>query len=228
MTEKTEKKSLNLVFLIASINTGSRSGKNTVAESMLSYIVEFGDLIRPQIIELSYPIKWICENILGLDKEYVVGSKKEELTGVSINGISNNVTGRQIQQFLGTEVFRDNFGDDVWVKRIDRLINAHNDQGRRMGELYSNFSFIPDWRFENEYSYLLNSGHKIITINVDRPSNKTGVTTHRSDNSLVKHADSMDYYLINDGSLKDIQLKSYGVIQDVLEKYGLYTIRGCC
>lgn len=227
-TNEQEYKSVNLVFLIASSNTGSRSGKNTLAEIMISELVGLSDFFMPKLEEFSYPLKWICENILGLDDDHVRGLKKQDPTDISIKDIGENVSTRKIQQYLGTEVFRDKFGDDVWVKRAHREILKHNEYVKKMGYPYCSLVFIPDWRFENERDYLEEKGHTVIKINVDRPDNKIGITGHRSDNSLLKSSKEMDYYVLNDTTIEDLHKTASLIVEDVLNKYGIAISETCC
>jgi len=225
-----KKASVDLVFLIASANTGSRSGKSTVAEAMMKRVLEHHtySYIYPRILEFSYPLKWMCANVLGLDDAHICGDKKQEPTDISIAGFAENASSRQIMQYLGTDIFRDKFGYDVWVKQADREIKKFSKEVEIYGKTCSSFVFIPDWRFENEHKYLEEQGHTVIKINVDRPDNTIGVTAHKSDNSLSESLKHMDYTVTNDTSLNDLKEAAYFIMDDILEKHGLISTVSCC
>lgn len=223
-----ENQGIDLVLLVASTNTGSRSGKNTVAEAMMSHASRQTDYIRPQLMEFSGKIKWICKNCLGLSEEQIRGSLKQEPTNINIAGVAENATPRQIQQYIGTEVFRDKFGDNVWVEAMNREIKEWNESGHFLGRKYSSLVWVADWRFDNERTYLEEQGHNVITINVDKPDNDIGITAHRSDNSLVESIPLMDYNIVNDGSLDDLKNNACMVMDEILEDCGLKTLSSCC
>lgn len=216
----------NLVFLMSSSKTGSRSGKDSVAQYMMAHLINTCEFSLCEIDMFSSGIKWFCREILGLPEEYITGDKKNEPTDICIKGLGDNVTCRQIQQFVGSEIGRDYFGEDIWVKRTCRKINEFNKLVQSLGEAYNSFYFVSDWRFDNEYFYLKEQGNECILIDVEKPSNSIGITAHRSDNSLVNSLPFIDYRIINDGSLDDLRDQSENVIDDIMNKYAEYI--PCC
>ncbi len=212
----------NFVFMICSKETGSRSGKDTVAHAMVSELVSSSLRARTDIIEFSYPLKWICKNFLGLDEEYFKGDLKEEPSKLVVDG--KNISGRRAQQLMA-DFYRTTFGQDVFVSRVDRLVTEFYDEAKILGDRYNSFVFIPDFRFDNEFNYLKDKGHNIITINVIRPSNKKGITSHNSDHGLSMS--NFDYVIVNDGSIKDLNKKCYDIIDEICLKHEINSF-GCC
>lgn len=118
---------MNIVLL----SGPARAGKSTVAEI-------FQDYYPCYIHRFAAPLKNFCTQILGLDREYVYGDKKEEPLP-EFGGKS----ARQIQQTLGTEWGRHMIHPDIWARTAyNRLVSLD-----RAGDWVHVFD---DTRFQNE------------------------------------------------------------------------------
>lgn len=217
-----ENEGIKKVVLICSKETGSRSGKDTLCNAMIKHFIYTVQRSKTYHAELSAPLKYIGENFLGLDDEHLRGDKKEELTDIMIDG--EYVSGRRIQQ-LEADHYRGRYGEDFFVKIVDRKIKTFYEETDFLGGGYHAFVFVSDFRFDNEYRYLKEKGHDIITINVIRPSNKSGITSHNSDHGLT--LESFDYTIINDGSIDDLEEKAIDIMNDIMEKNKI-SVFGCC
>jgi hypothetical protein len=128
------------------------SGKDTVADYMCK---NFGYLK----IAFADMLKCVCGILFGLTFEQMYGSQKEVCNAVF--GLSS----RQILQYVGTEIFRNNMsslhkniGNDFWILCVDKQIN-------KIKNVNPNAHFvISDVRFNNEINYIHENKCKVIRI----------------------------------------------------------------
>ena len=108
-----------------------------------------------------------------------------------------NKTVGQILQQLGTEVMRDNFDSDVWVKSTLSEIKRDEE---------TDIFIIGDCRFENEANAIKNSGGILFRINGDPANirkNSTRDLNHASETSLDNY-DKFDYIMENNSTIDDL------------------------
>lgn len=102
--------------------------------------------------------------------------------------------GRELLQWLGTDVVRKNY-EDTWVDMIVALLKG-------IKTLYD-YVIIPDVRFPNEIDKMCDN-FNCITVRVIRPNFDNGLTEeqkkHPSETALDNYP--MEYELINDGDLE--------------------------
>lgn len=102
-----------------------------------------------------------------------------------------NMTVREIQQLIGTELFRNTLDKDVWVKSLFVDFKP-NDKW-----------IITDVRFPNEIEAIKKHGG--IIIRIENP-NINNSNTHSSETSLDNYND-WDYIIRNDGTLDEYKTK---------------------
>ena len=104
--------------------------------------------------------------------------------------------GRELLQWLGTDVVRKNY-EDTWVDMIVALLKG-------IKTLYD-YVIIPDVRFPNEIDKMCDN-FDCITIRIIRPNFDNGLTDeqkkHPSETALDNYP--MEYELINDGDLEKL------------------------
>lgn len=104
--------------------------------------------------------------------------------------------GRELLQWLGTDVVRKNY-EDTWVDMIIALLKG-------IKTLYD-YVIIPDVRFPNEIDKMCDN-FNCITVRVIRPNFDNGLTEeqkkHPSETALDNYP--MEYELINDGDLEKL------------------------
>ena len=131
-------------------------------------------------------LKTICSIITGKPEyKFYDGSYCEEFLP------EWNLTIREIQQKIGTELFRDSLNEDVWVK-----------------SLFVDFEqtskwIITDVRFPNEIESIKSNGG--IVVRIINPNVKD-LSNHASETSLDNYKD-WDYIIYNDGTLDDYKIK---------------------
>ena len=111
------------------------------------------------------------------------------------NGIKDE-KGRQLLQWLGTDVIRKTY-PDTWVDIVAALLKG-------IKTLYD-YVIIPDVRFPNEIDKMYDD-FDCITVRVIRPNFDNGLTEeqrkHLSETALDNYP--MEYELINDGNLEKL------------------------
>lgn len=99
-------------------------------------------------------LKLVASAIFEIDYEILLGETHRELretiTTKNYN-ICGVMTGRKCLEYLGTEVFRKNFDEDIWIKIAKRKFSGKN-------------VIIPDMRFRNEAEAIKNMNGKIILV----------------------------------------------------------------
>lgn len=98
---------------------------------------------------------------------------------------------RQLAQWLGTEVGRNTFGQDCWVRVMERWARIHLGHEDRL--------VIPDVRFDNEAIWIRKMGGIIIQLH--RP-NTIPVAEHVSERGI--DPDHIYMYILNDGTIEDL------------------------
>lgn len=136
------------------------SGKDTVAD----YLVRMKGAKKMAFAD---SLKGACRELFSFTEEQLYGSRKEAID--EYWGFSP----REIMQKLGTDLFRNQVDKEIWIKTLDRKISLSE----------SPIVVISDVRFENEATYIKESGG--ILINVFR--NLPDSDTHESENSLVDY-----------------------------------------
>lgn len=198
-----------VIFRIVGFSGKAGSGKDTTADIYQSIVQE---LINQRIAEDRT-----------LDKNYILqrgafaNTLKRicaELTGISANtfhtesgkasqNIFANMSNRKVAQIVGTECFRDNFSDDIWVKTTineflhETLTNlCHYDVIHETKPRTKATLIVSDVRFENEATAIRAlQGDLAMVVNSNHEINPE-VDGHRSeqlfplmDNDVVIHND---------------------------------------
>lgn len=131
------------------------SGKDTIAD----YLCTFHGFRR---LSFASSLKDAVSCVFGWDREMLEGTTKtsrewrEEVDQWWAERLNiPHLTPRWILQYWGTEVFRQNFHDDIWVASLENRLRQSSDN-----------VVITDCRFPNELRAISNAGG--ITIRVER------------------------------------------------------------
>ena len=155
------------------------------------------------------PLKDACSHAFGIPREYFDDSDLKntvhEYWGVSA---------RQIAQFIGTEVFRNNLdnllkcdlNNDFWVRRLKGKISGAlilETEG-----IYENGDtlVIPDIRFQNEIDFIYQNNGVIISLQRSGYEGNVGILNHVSESgiSTLAFKPGAHYILENNGSIPDL------------------------
>lgn len=170
-------------MLIIGITGKARAGKDTI-----------GNLLwKDHAFErfaFADNLKSACVEIFGLSPEQVWCDEKEEPDTYW------NTTPRNLLQYFGTEVMREGFGKDIWIKSLGRSLD--NDLPSK--------AVITDVRFDNEAEFVRGRGG--IIINVTRTNGPSIATAnHASEAGISPHL--VDYTVTNDGTIDELRKAIY-------------------
>jgi hypothetical protein len=232
--------------MIIGISGKKGSGKNDVGAFLKDY-VSGGDSCGTSVCLLAFadPIKEIVCDYFGVSPEIVWGTQKlkeETLTDWYWDEIPclwgsqcyygpkearKKVTVRELLQWVGTEVFRNNVHWDFWVKvafnRIKKKFSAFQHH------------IITDVRFPNEVMAIKDAGGKVIrlwrTVNEAEDSHTSENALDSQDNILrkkikfsnetsawfdvVRDSDHFDYLIVNNGPRNFLQLNTVGLAKEL-------------
>lgn len=127
-------------------------------------------------------------------------------------------TPRYAMQFIGTDLFRKYFKDNIWVTIIKKKILQHSQQSKNI--------IITDCRFPNELNMLRECGGKIIHVYRLLPSwfieykldiinedKLQEMNVHISEYAWIK--EPYDYLILNSKSLRDL----YEELNELMNKF---------
>lgn len=162
------------------------SGKSTIAK----YLVKHHNFIE---LTFAQALKDICHILSGIPIS-IIDPQTEDNRKLreTLKDPIFNMTGREWLQKIGTELFRDHFDPDIWIKIIERQLNTITTSQNYV---------ISDCRFENEYQ-MIKKYNGIIWI-INRPELKFN-DTHRSETEWNTFINDNDTQINNDGSIDDL------------------------
>lgn len=172
------------------------SGKDTVADFILSKYKDHYDHA------FAGPLKVACAAAFGVPLSYF---EDRELKETTLPDFAESP--RRIAQFMGTEIFRNHFGADHWIKVLaNRLNNEY--LGEDDGEYDSNDTvIITDVRFQNEYDWIIENQGVIIHLTRPGADGNIGIPGHASEQKLNLHSIERTYSCVNDGTIQQLHQK---------------------
>ena len=185
------------------------SGKDTVADFLIKEHrfkrLSFASALK-DIVAIIF--SWPRDKLEGLTKEDREWREQID-TWWSKSLKMHNLTPRFVLQHFGTEIFRNHWHPDIWVKVLENKILEFLEN-----DPYTNI-IITDCRFENEINMLLRYGAKIFHIHRNMPSwfykYKMGIdvdeikTMHKSEIIWIRCF--KDYEIENNGSKEELYKK---------------------
>jgi hypothetical protein len=198
--------------MIIGLSGKKGSGKNQVAE----YLTKILGRQNVNIIAFADPIKEIAVKYMGVDKNVAWGTQEQKESTYTrwkwedipapkrknYHVSTYHLTVRQLLQFIGTELFRENISDDFWIKSCFNQIYNYGDKYKH--------HIITDVRFPNEATEIRDFGGKVIRL---WRGGQCAIDEHPSEVALNKE----DRHVIN--SLPDY---SY------LDKINFFNVKNYC
>jgi len=193
----TEEFDLSKKILVGMIGRAG-SGKDTVADYLC-------DKFSFSKLAFADPLKKAVQVVFDIPDDFMFDREKREMELPHWPGWST----RKFLQFVGTELFRNQVDQDVWVKNaVSRASRGYR-------------SVISDVRFPNEVdrtTALLPDDVKCVFIRVTRPDHDgaaSGIKGHASE----AHIDELnaDIDILNDGTLEDLYVKIDSVMSEILK-----------
>jgi len=163
------------------------SGKDTVADIICK--------LHPDYIKLAFAdtLKDTCMSLFGFTHDQVYNDKET----IDSNW---NITPREVLQFVGTELVRNNMnkllpdiGDNFWIKTIDVKAKLAIQNGKKI--------IISDVRFENEVNYIKQNGGIIIKVTRPDIANFSNFANHVSEQLET----IPDFEIINNSTIADLE-----------------------
>ena len=169
--------------IIIGITGKAGSGKDTLA----SYLESQG------FIKLSFgsAVKDIVSIVTGWPRDFVEGINEERQLRETLIHPEYNKTCREMMQFIGTDLFRKQLNDNIWVNIIKNKIES---------DKINNKFVITDVRFDNEAQMIKSIGGNIIQIN----RQNIHQLNHISENGITI---DVDYIIENNGTISDLYNK---------------------
>lgn len=152
------------------------NGKDTAAGLMRDYLWRNGQ--RVLIVHYADLLKFMCKQLFGWD------GKKDE-------------RGRRLLQYVGTDVVRKR-NLNLWVQFIEWELELFPD--------HWDCVIIPDCRFPNEITCLVQDGFDVIHIRVQRDGYEGVLTQEQKEHASETALDGVvaDHILKNDGTIADL------------------------
>ena len=186
------------------------AGKDTIAD----YLIKHHNFTK---LSFAGAVKDIAAIVFGWDREMLEGSTPESRKQREIVDEwwaeklqIPNLSPRYALQFFGTDLFRNCFHQDIWLRIVERKLNA-----------YPNV-VITDCRFPNEIQLVRSYGAKLINVQRDVPkwfndyakgidcpeANKL----HASETSWIR--EKMDYIVKNDKTIDELEKQILKILSD--------------
>jgi hypothetical protein len=180
------------------------SGKDTIAELLIN---EYGF----KKLSFAGALKDVLSVIFGWSREKLEGLTKEDREWREQIDIwwsktldMPQLTPRYALQYFGTELFRNHWHPDIWVKVVEnKLINMVKEEENVI---------ITDCRFENEINLIRNYGGQIINVYRNMPQwfteYKNGIEVeevnllHRSETEWIRC--QVDTVIENNGTIEEL------------------------
>lgn len=159
------------------ISGKAQNGKDTVADFLHKALVNDGK--RVLVTHYADLLKYICTNYFGWD-----GNK--------------DARGRQMLQYVGTDVIRKQ-SPTLWVDFVSMLLKYFHENWE--------YVIIPDCRFPNEVTTMVENGFDTVHLRVVRNNFKSPLTEEQQQHPSEIALDNVepDYFIYNDGTLGELE-----------------------
>jgi len=181
---------------VIGIHGAIAAGKDTLADMLREY-----DPKRFQRYSMAAPLKAIGA-VMGFTAEQMADHTLKETVDPFWN-----ITPRRFLQLVGTEMFREEFRQDVWIKMAQRQLIEANRNGMIL--------VISDIRFADEAAFVQNAGGRL--YHILRPGSgqvSMEVAAHRSEGGIPEALRGVP--VMNDGTLDQLRAKAYRLAGEAL------------
>ena len=182
---------MNTNFAPIGITGLKQAGKNTIAE-----IIRENHIRTCRIVGFADPLRDIGK-VFNFSEEEMFEEKNK------INE-TWNMSWRQFAQTVGTDIFRNKFSTEVWLKLANVEILKHP----------SKICIFADVRFYNEAQFIKELGGKVIWVN--RPNEKQA-DKHESEKGIPTSL--IDFGINNIGTIKELE----GEVLECMKMYSWFS-----
>lgn len=186
------------------------SGKDTIANYLINHYgfkkLSFAGALK-DIVSIIF--SWPRDKLEGLTMEDRLWREQvDEWWSKTLN--MPNLTPRFVLQYFGTDLFRNHWHQDIWVKVLERKLLEHE------------HIVVTDCRYDNEINLLRVHGGKIIHIYRNMPEwfdnyKNNGIIAeemkklHVSETGWIKS--ECDFVIENNGTLEELQNKIISIME---------------
>jgi hypothetical protein len=164
----------------------ARSGKDLLG----NYLVRLGF----NQMAFANNLKEACRSVFNLSYNDLHGDKKDSFDEFW------RMTPREILQKVGTECFRKNFGEDVWIRSLRALMTDFPDDD----------IVITDVRFKNEAEAIKSWGGRVFKI--IRPDAPEIATSNHSSEHDLDDWDGWDGIIMNDSTIEEFYKNAANIL----------------
>jgi dephospho-CoA kinase len=196
------------------------SGKDTIAD----YLIKEHGFIKMSFASklkdiISIMFGWPRNKLEGLTKEHREWRETvDPWWSQTLN--MPQLTPRYVMQYFATDLFRNKFHPDIWVKIVENELNKFLEKNTNQNIV------ITDCRFENEISMLIRLGGKIVQVYRNPPcwfhKYRQGENPIEIKNIHCSEIEWIrcyrDYDIENEGSIEELQEKVLQSIKHILDK----------
>ncbi len=180
--------------LLVGLSGKKRSGKDTVFQMIQKAGVPalrfgFADPLKEEMA-------WACN----VSRDFIEENKDKFRLGL---------------QWWGSEFRRGLYGDDYWIKKMEKHVAEEKQLLEQLHDTKLAFIVITDVRFPNEFDYVRNSGG--IMVRVERDTEETQSDPHPSETALDNH--EFDFTISNRLTFAELEEQVSRVIQNIQSKY---------
>ena len=180
------------------------SGKDTIAEYLIKEYgfkkVSFASTLK-DIISIMFG--WSRDKLEGITKEDREWREKIDPWWSKTLKMPL-LSPRYVMQYFGTDLFRNHFHPDIWVKIVENKLNKYVEEDNIV---------ITDCRFNNEINMILQLGGKIIQVHRNLPIEVKCI--HSSEIEWIRCY--KDYDIENVGTIKELEEKVKYILEKLLK-----------
>ena len=198
---------IKFIRMIIGICGFKSSGKDTIAEYLIKEYsfkkISFASTLK-DIISIMFG--WSRDKLEGITKED--REWREKIDPWWSNTLKMPLLSpRYVMQYFGTDLFRNHFHEDIWVKIVENKVSKY------LEEDISCNVVITDCRFNNEINMILQLGGKIIHVHRNSPIEVKCI--HSSEIEWVRCY--KDYDIENIGTIKELEEKVKYILEKLLK-----------
>ena len=156
-------------------------------------------------VSFADPLKNVCSILFNYPYLILLGAghnerKQRETLKTKEYNICGSLTGRQLLEYVGTDVFRNHYDDDIWINLMSNKCKNY---------LHNGYSVvISDLRFPNEKNMLLSMRGKLILVYRDvKELEPIDRNLHPSKWLYQTFLSDVSHTIVNDGTLNDLRNK---------------------
>ena len=165
------------------------------------------------------PLKRAAAQMFGLPEDHFYDTELKEYPDPFWK-----VSPRQIAQFFGTELVRQNIGrllpetgDQFWIERMVYILNG---QGENPLYTEDDVVVICDVRFQNEYQWIIDNGGIVIHLTRPGADGMVGIPSHASEAGIQFTAPDQTYLIVNNGTLEEL----YAKVDSIIAQANIYPL----